>query len=323
MATSANTRKPASKAGRKAASPVGSVDTAGDIRTLAKSWDRSLRAQNRSPNTRAAYNESLRQLCDFLDANGMPTDVANITREHVETWLADLAERRSPATVNKRHIAASLFFKWCAEEGEVSESPMRNMTAPAIPVTPVPVADDDTLRKLLKACEGKDFADRRDTAIVRLLIDTGLRRGELAGMTLEDVDLERDLVHVIGKGRRPRAVPFGAKTGQAIDRYLRARAKNQHASLPALWLGIRGPVTGSGVAQILETRCAKAGIEKLHPHQLRHTMAHRWLADGQGETDLMALTGWRSRSMLSRYAASAAAERARDAHRRAALGDRL
>jgi site-specific recombinase XerD len=197
------------------------------------------------------------------------------------------------------------------------------MTAPTIPVTPVLVADDDTLRKLLKACEGKEFVDRRDMAMIRLLVDSGLRRGELAGMTVDDLDLERDLVHVIGKGRRPRAVPFGAKTGQALDRYMRTRAIHSQSSSPALWLGIRGPVTGSGVAQILETRCAKAGIERLHPHQLRHVFAHRWLADGNGETDLMALTGWRSRAMLSRYAASAAAERARDPHRRAALGDRL
>src|SRR5689334_17798586 len=134
----------------------------GDIRTLARSWDRSLRAMNRSPNTRAAYGQSLEQFIVFATEHGMPLDVANITREHVETWLADLAERRSPATVNKRHIATSLFFKWCVEEGEVTESPMRNMTAPPIPITPVPVADDDTLRKLLKACDGKEFADRRD-----------------------------------------------------------------------------------------------------------------------------------------------------------------
>jgi len=243
--------------------------------------------------------------------------------EHIETWLADLGTRRAPATVNKRHIAVALFFKWLLVEGEITASPMRNMTAPDIPINPVPVADDDALRKLLKACDGKEFADRRDTAIIRLLIDTGLRRGELAAMKLDDLDLDADLAHVVGKGNRRRTVPFGSKTSSALDRYLRARKKHPRKSSNALWLGVRGPITGSGVAQILETRCARAGIPKLHPHQLRHTFAHQWLREGLGETDLMALTGWRSRSMLSRYAASAAAERARDAHRRAGLGDRL
>src|SRR5689334_18050378 len=84
----------------------------GNLRALAASWDRSLRAANRSPNTRAAYNESLKQFIDFAEQNGLPLDVDRIRREHVELWLADLAERRSPATVNKRHVSASLFFKW-------------------------------------------------------------------------------------------------------------------------------------------------------------------------------------------------------------------
>ncbi len=74
---------------------------------------------------------------------------------------------------------------------------------------------------------------------------------------------------------------------------------------------------------MLQHRCDHAGIGRLHPHQLRHTAAHMWLADGGQEGDLMRLFGWRSRKMLERYGASAADERAREAHRQRALADRF
>src|SRR5262249_8879359 len=155
--------------------------------------------------------------------------VARIRREHVEHWLADLAERRSPATVSKRYMSVRVFFGWCVEEGEITVSPMANMKPPPIPEKPVPLVDEDALTKLLGACGGKEFADRRDHAMIRLLIDTGLRRGEVAGLKLDDIDLDHDVVVVIGKGRRPRGVPFGAKTSAALDKYLRERKKHPQA----------------------------------------------------------------------------------------------
>ena len=106
------------------------------------------------------------------------------------------------------------------------------------------------------------------------------------------------MARVIGKGRPERALPFGRKTAVALDRYLRIRSRHAHAASPWLWLGQKGPLTATGLAQMLWRRGRQAGIEGLHAHQLRHTFAHAWLARGGLETDLMRIAGWRSRHQL-------------------------
>ena len=82
-------------------------------------------------------------------------------------------------------------------------------------------------------------------------------------------------------------------------------------------------MTGNGIAQIIKKRAMKAGLDGIHPHMFRHWFAHNWLVQGGQESDLMALAGWQSRTMLTRYAASRAQERAREAHKRLAPGDQF
>jgi site-specific recombinase XerD len=296
------------------------------IGSLADSHATSLRAAGRSERTIGGYRDAVNRFTAFLVAAGRSDDVTDIRRADIDAWLVSMREAgHAPASVANRYRSLRAFLNFVVEEGEIDRSPMVGMRRPTIPDAPPAVLRDDQIERLLRSCEGTTFDDRRDNAIVRLLLDTGMRRGELVALTVGDLDFEyRVAVIRAGKGGHARSVPFGHRTTLALQRYLRARAKRPAAiSTDGLWIGKKGRLGPGGVLQLLRRRGARAGIPGLFAHMFRHSMAHRWLAEGGQEGDLARIGGWRDRSVMARYGRSAADERAHAAHRRLALGDRF
>lgn len=289
------------------------------ITRMLQSWQLALKAERRAAKTVETYSLGVRKFADWKG----DVDVAEVTRDDVRGWLVRLeAEGYEPSSVRARYGGLRQFFSWLVEEGELEHSPMDKIRPPTVVPPKILVLTEDQARRLVRI-EGRDFAARRDRAMLRLFLDTGMRLGAMLGLRVDDVDLAERAAYVTTKGGKHRACPFGFATAKALDEYLRARERAERAHRPELWLGQRGPFSRNGVRQMLRRRGLEAGIEGLHPHALRHTFADHWLANGGQEGDLMELAGWSSRQMLDRYAARNRGNRARSAHERMALGDRL
>lgn len=322
------------------AAPLHIVQPADDPRELweatARRWRRSLSAKNLTDTTIDSYLASVTRLALWSTeiADRAIADPADMTKPDLEDFYAWALTRTTrtgrkakPGAVAKDFRCLRVFFRWLVSTDELDESPHDKLSGIRVPKTPVDVLDDDELRELVATCRGRGFVQRRDMAMLRLLIDTGMRRSELAGICRDDVDVDAQLVTVMGKGRKPRTIPYGARAAEAIDLYLASRAKHPQRSLATLWLQdparSRGALGIDGVRYMLDRRAGQAGIGHVHPHRFRHTAAHAWLMAGGTEGDAMRLFGWDSRDMLDRYGAAASSSRAIAAKRKLSPGDRI
>ncbi|MGH3898047.1 MAG: tyrosine-type recombinase/integrase [Pseudonocardiaceae bacterium] len=288
------------------------------------SFQRDLRAEGKAERTGVLYGMSVQLFTEWLAGRDRPATLNELTRSAIREWLADLAATRQASTVRTRFKGLRRFCGWLLAEGEIDEHPMRGMVAPAAAEKPVPVLTDGELAALVKACAGREFIDRRDEALIRLLLDTGVRVSEACGLVVADVDLDREMALVTGKGGKVRPVYFGARTARALDRYLRERRLHRWVHLDALFLTQRGELSTDGARERVTVRAQQAGLaDRMHPHRFRHTFAHDFLINGGQERDLKRLAGWSSDVMLERYGASAADVRAREAAKRLRRGDRV
>jgi site-specific recombinase XerD len=304
--------------------------------SLLPSWQLALESGGKSRTTIRSYLSSVRSLAAFLRANDMPGDVDDVTTECIRSFLVAQRELNSPAYVQQHYRNLSVFWNWLASEGErEGENPMARVTKPEVPKKMKPFFTEDDLARLLRVTSGSDFESRRDHAIIRVFIDTGVRVSGLANLRfdadtedLTDVFLHQKRLRVVLKGGSEHWIPVGRKSAAAIDRYLRSRARHPRSYSPWLWLGQRNGMRGehltdSGVRQMLERRGDEAGVQDCTPHRFRHTFADKWLELGGNVDDLMGVTGWKSVTMPLEYAKGRGIARAAAAHARLSPGDRV
>ncbi|MBU3751814.1 MAG: integrase, partial [Mycobacterium sp.] len=237
-----------------------------DLESLLDSWALALRADRRSPSTIDSYLRGVRALLRWCAAEGRP---AVLDRPTVRAWVAGLLDGGAePNTARSRQMAVKRFSAWLAEEDEIDRDELLGLKPPKLDVKVVDRLTEDQCAALVKACAGKSFLDRRDEALLRVLLETGLRAGEALALHLDDLNLPAGLLRVRrGKGGKGRQVPIGPQTCRALDRYLRARNSHRLKDTPALWLGGGGQSFGYNAAdKALKARARTAGIDNFHIH---------------------------------------------------------
>jgi site-specific recombinase XerD len=303
--------------------------------TFIASWQLALEAAAKSPQTVRSYTDSVRWLCKFLTEHDMPADVEGVDAPHIRAHLLSEEQRTSAVSAAHHFRNIRVFFGWLATEGErENPNPMDRVEAPKVSKKAKAFFTEEELTRLLKTCSGSSFVDRRDTAIMRIFIDTGLRVSGLADLRYDpddesanDVFLAQRRLRIRLKGGDETWVPIGKKAAAAVDKYIRARARHPQMSSPWLWLGVQGHntarMTNSGVRDMVGRRGEQAGIQNVHPHRFRRSFADSWLAAGGSTDDLMHITGWKTYDMVREYTEARGIARAHNAHSRLSPGDRI
>jgi integrase len=189
----------------------------------------------------------------------------------------------------------------------LAASPMTDIEPPKVKVPDIAYVDDNEWAAILATCVARsrhDFRAIRDSAILLLLGSTGARVSEVANLTIRDLDLRDDTILVHGKGAKDRLLPLLPDAKAALLIYLtRGRPRSAFAQTSnKLWLGPKGPMTASGIAQMCAERGKAAGVpRRVHPHEFRHRFIARTMAKGMPGPLLMALSGHSTPAMLNRY----------------------
>ncbi|WP_189351103.1 tyrosine recombinase XerC [Zhihengliuella salsuginis] len=303
-------------------------DTGGDAVPW---WDRDLASylrhveleQGRSAHTVRAYSADIRSLLSLVDAQGLRR-LEQIKLPHLRAWLAEMHERgQAPATMARRAASIRSYFAWARRTALINEDPASRLQAPKQGKTLPAVLQKQQVGRLLDSppsdrravpagTESGDSLASRNAAILELLYATGLRVGELVGLGLGDLDFERRMVRVRGKGDKERNVPFGAPAAQALEQWLEqgrpvlladAREHQRPVTAEAVFLGRRGRRIDPRQVRDVVARCLRdlGDTSASGPHALRHTAATHMLDGGADLRAVQELLGHSSLATTQLY----------------------
>jgi len=270
--------------------------------------------KNASEHTLRNYLSDLRQFLEFLthqpDGEERPepelNQVDNLT---IREFLGTLYKRGNRKASAARKLATiRSFMKYLSSQGAIAANPAKIVASPRPEKRLPDCLPLEIAAELVEAPDTRTVLGKRDRAILELLYASGLRVSELVGADINDIDFDDELIHVLGKGRKQRIVPFGQKARAALEDYLAARSEpenqtGRNSKNDALFLNFRGGrLTSRAVEKIVDRYVTfLAQRMRVHPHTLRHTFATHMLNSGADLRSIQELLGHESLSTTQKY----------------------
>lgn len=226
------------------------------------------------------------------------TPIRKITTDEIRSYLVDYQKINNCSNVTVDNVRRNLssFFSWLEEEDYILKSPMRRIHKIKTKKAVKEVISDEVIEKLRDNC-----TELRDLAMIDLLYSTGIRVGELVRLNISDLNFEQRECIVFGKGDKERRVYFDAKSKLHLQEYINSRTDDN----PALFVSLNTPHTRlkiSGVEIRIRSLGRKLGLEKIHPHKFRRTMATRAIDKGMPIEQVQKILGHSQIDTTMQYA---------------------
>jgi site-specific recombinase XerD len=287
----------------------------------------SCKVEGKSYGTIECYSDKLKGFYWYASNYDWPDDITSITTQHLREFLAYLRETphrfnstcpraKKPinnTTIQKYYRALSALFNWSISEGILDNSSLIKIKVPRAEKKVIKALDSNGVNHLISSFTNT-FEGIRNKAIILILVDCGLRLGELLNLKLNDVDMNQQLIKVDGKTGE-RVVRYGSKTARVLLRYVKNRIK-VNGSNDSLWLTVKGETLKDSSVETLFIKLSKKTGIRVHPHLLRHTFATLWLRNGGDSLMLQRLLGHTTLMMTNRYCQAVGCYDAVEAHKR-------
>jgi len=296
---------------------VNTPEKAHKLSELTEYYEVCNRAEGKSPKTISWYSANLKSFRNYVKSRHLPDSLDTIDTKLLREYVLYLMKRTrynghpytpaktellSSATIHGHVRTLRAFFNWLVVEGLAQNNPAKDLKPPKVTRKVVSTLSDGEIGAILNTFSISP-SDARNQTLFMILLDTGLRIGELVNLKMDDVHMDEGYLKVMGKGNKERIVPFGNNAQRALQRYLfRFRPKPNNPVTNNVFLSLSSQPLTANSMKLMFTRLAKrSGVCRLHAHLCRHTFATRFLINGGDVFSLQQILGHSTLEMVRHY----------------------